>query len=67
LERGFALVTDRAGHAVGSARDTEPGMELTVRFHDGSVAATVEEEPGKAARSRPAPKTPRPAGQGRLF
>ena len=42
LKRGFALVTDSAGHAIGAAADARPGEEVAIEFHDGKLAATVE-------------------------
>ena len=44
LERGYALVTDRAGEPVTSARSARDERALHLRFADGSVPATVEEE-----------------------
>jgi len=43
LERGYALVTDEAGRAVGSQKATAPGQSLTLRFHDGRTRVQVEE------------------------
>lgn len=42
LERGFVLVTDRAGHAVTRAVEVAPGQKLALRFADGAVAATAD-------------------------
>lgn len=69
LKRGFALVTNAEGHAVGSAKDAPPGAALTVEFHDGKVAATVDgAEGGTAPVRRPTkPEPPKAAPQGTLF
>ncbi len=65
LKRGFALVTDSAGHAIGAAGDARPGEGVSIEFHDGKVAATVD---GAAAKPKPGrPAEPKPASQGRLF
>jgi len=42
LARGFALVQDRAGHAVTSAAAVKPAARLTLRFADGSTAVTAD-------------------------
>lgn len=44
LERGYALVEDRAGEVVTSAEQARAAGELGLRFHDGAVRATVEDE-----------------------
>jgi exodeoxyribonuclease VII large subunit len=61
LDRGFALVTDDAGHAVTDAADVRSGQALDIRFHDGAVPAVT----GDAKK----PRAPRkaPAKQGNLF
>jgi exodeoxyribonuclease VII large subunit len=41
LSRGYALVTDRAGLALGSADAARAARELTLRFGDGAVDAEV--------------------------
>jgi exodeoxyribonuclease VII large subunit len=64
LRRGFALVTDPGGHPIGSARDTAPRDRIQVEFHDGRIAATVDEKPESKARERVSPAK---APQGRLF
>ena len=53
LDRGYALVTDRAGHPLTSAAAVSPGARLRIRFSDGEVEATAD------------PKTPEPR-QGKL-
>jgi exodeoxyribonuclease VII large subunit len=62
LKRGFALVTDGKGHAIGSAQGLTPGSALSVEFHDGRVGATVD---GGVAKMRPAKVEAAP--QGRLL
>jgi exodeoxyribonuclease VII large subunit len=42
LGRGYALVTDQAGHALTSAAAVEPGARLMLRFADGEVKATAD-------------------------
>jgi exodeoxyribonuclease VII large subunit len=41
MARGYALVADRAGAPLGSAAAARAARDLTVRFHDGGVAARV--------------------------
>jgi exodeoxyribonuclease VII large subunit len=43
LERGYALVEDRAGEPLTSAGSARDAVRLTVRFHDGRVPAQVTE------------------------
>jgi exodeoxyribonuclease VII large subunit len=45
LERGYALVQDRAGEPLGSAAAARAAGSLGIRFHDGRVAAEVPSEP----------------------
>ena len=40
--RGFALVTDTAGHAVTSAQMVTPGKRLGLRFADGEARVVAE-------------------------
>jgi exodeoxyribonuclease VII large subunit len=80
LRRGFALVRDRKGRSVRSARQVTPGDRLDIELADGHVAA--EAAPMEAAGDGPAPppapgrrgEPPRPKGkpgssedQGSLF
>ncbi|HYZ82378.1 MAG TPA: exodeoxyribonuclease VII large subunit, partial [Solirubrobacteraceae bacterium] len=44
MARGYALVEDRSGLALGSAQAARDARELTLRFHDGAVAAEVAGE-----------------------
>ncbi len=53
LQRGYALVSDPAGHPLTSAAMVKPGARLKLRFADGEVGATAD-------RRHP------PAGQGDL-
>jgi exodeoxyribonuclease VII large subunit len=41
LERGFAIVQDDAGATIASAAAASPGSEISIRFRDGAVGATV--------------------------
>lgn len=41
LARGYALVSDAAGHPVTSAAAVKPGARLAVRFADGTVGVTA--------------------------
>jgi len=43
LARGYALVADRDGEPLSSAAAATSAGELAVRFHDGTVAARVEQ------------------------
>ncbi|MCC6720225.1 MAG: exodeoxyribonuclease VII large subunit [Acetobacteraceae bacterium] len=49
LERGFAIVSDPAGHPLTSAAAIRPGQPLRLRLADGEVAATAD---GGRGRSR---------------
>ena len=44
LARGYALVEDRDGEPLPSARAARETIDVSLRFHDGVVAATVEVE-----------------------
>jgi exodeoxyribonuclease VII large subunit len=44
LERGYALVSDGGGEALGSAEAARTAGTLHLRFHDGAVSAQVTEE-----------------------
>jgi exodeoxyribonuclease VII large subunit len=44
MARGYALVQDRAGVPLGSASAARDACDLTLRFHDGAVAAEVAGE-----------------------
>jgi len=45
LRRGYALVTDPAGHPLTSAAAIRPGAPLRLRFADGEVGATADSGP----------------------
>jgi exodeoxyribonuclease VII large subunit len=45
LARGYALVEDRAGGALGSAAAAREARDVCLRFHDGDLPATVTDEP----------------------
>jgi exodeoxyribonuclease VII large subunit len=74
LDRGYAVVRDGDGHAVG-AGEIDPGMSLTLEFAAGKTVAAravdTERERGDPApkpaapRRKPAPAAP--AGQGVLL
>lgn len=59
LERGYAVVQDRAGHLLTAAEIT-PGLGLTLRFHDAEIAARAEGEAAAAETPKPAKRS----GQG---
>jgi exodeoxyribonuclease VII large subunit len=42
LQRGYALVSDPAGHPLTSAAKVTPGARLRLRFADGEVGATAD-------------------------
>jgi exodeoxyribonuclease VII large subunit len=42
LERGYALVADRAGEPLPSAAAATAAHDIRIRFHDGTVNATTE-------------------------
>jgi exodeoxyribonuclease VII large subunit len=44
LARGYALVEDRAGELVTSVEQARAAGVLDLRFHDGGVRATVEDD-----------------------
>jgi len=51
LERGFVLVSDAAGRPVTARGGALAAGDVTLRFHDGAVAARVDDAP-----ARPAPR-----------
>ncbi|MDB5394279.1 MAG: xseA [Rhodospirillales bacterium] len=69
LKRGFVLVTDRSGHAVGSSQSVQAGDAVALEFHDGKVEATVDGTAGGSAKPRRAApaNAPKSGPQGRLF
>lgn len=55
LDRGFALVQDADGGPVTSAAAAAPGDRVAIRFHDGQVGATLDDDvPAAEARKAPA-------------
>ncbi len=52
LDRGYALVTDRAGHPLTSAAAVNPGARLRIRFSDGEVGATADPKPAEPRQGR---------------
>ncbi|HTI80514.1 MAG TPA: exodeoxyribonuclease VII large subunit [Acetobacteraceae bacterium] len=42
LQRGYAVVSDAAGHPLTSASAVKPGANLRLRFADGEVGATAD-------------------------
>jgi exodeoxyribonuclease VII large subunit len=57
LERGFALVSDAAGHPLTRAAEVAKGAAVSIRFADGAVGATADG--GEAAAARPSrPRSP---------
>ncbi|MEJ7798219.1 MAG: exodeoxyribonuclease VII large subunit [Solirubrobacteraceae bacterium] len=48
LERGYALVTDRSGELVTSAADARAAGDVSLRFGDGAVDATLRGDDDRA-------------------
>jgi exodeoxyribonuclease VII large subunit len=68
LARGYALVHRADGAMIRAASETGPGLALAIEFHDGRVAAHVDDGAGPAAPRRAAPPSrPKTGGQGSLF
>ncbi|MFZ1416032.1 MAG: exodeoxyribonuclease VII large subunit, partial [Defluviicoccus sp.] len=72
LERGFALVLDRGGHALATVHSLTPGLAVRLRLHDGEAGARIEDEgaaddgPRPPAKAQPAqPASRRPPGRGK--
>jgi exodeoxyribonuclease VII large subunit len=64
IDRGFALVTDDAGHIVRSKDTVRPGQLLVVDVSDGSFGVNVSGAPAQRKKPRP----PRDdGGQSSLF
>jgi exodeoxyribonuclease VII large subunit len=55
LERGYAVLVDAAGHAVGSIESVQPGTEVTARLADGRLVTTVREVLRPAWAEGPSP------------
>jgi exodeoxyribonuclease VII large subunit len=64
LERGFALVSDADGHPLTRAAEVAPRGAVSIRFADGTVAATADGGDGAGARP---PRGSRAARQGSLL
>ena len=62
LARGFALVTDEAGHLVRAASAIAPAQPLSLEFADGSVPVVAGA--GPAAGAPVAPPRPKRTGRG---
>jgi len=50
LRRGYALVSDPAGHPLASAGAVRPGSRLRLRFADGTVGATADRPASRSER-----------------
>ena len=66
LDRGFALVRDRAGAPVTRAADLKGGERLSLRFADGERGAIADGE-ALQPQAPPKRKTKAPADQGTLI
>jgi len=42
LERGYAILTDTAGHALGGVSAMQPGDAISIRMRDGQAGARIE-------------------------
>ena len=42
LERGYAILTDTEGRALGGIAQMQTGDRVNIRMHDGIAAATIE-------------------------
>jgi exodeoxyribonuclease VII large subunit len=42
LGRGYALVQDEQGHVIAGAKQTKPGQNIQITFHDGKTDAVVK-------------------------
>ena len=62
LERGYVLVSDKAGHLLATAAAAKPGDEVTLRFHDGSRGAVIEGGDGAAPAPSATPAKPAKRG-----
>ncbi|RIX85202.1 exodeoxyribonuclease VII large subunit [Acidovorax cavernicola] len=51
LQRGYALLTDEAGHAIVSSQNLQAGDAVLARLSDGAVRMTVD--PGDSTGPRP--------------
>jgi exodeoxyribonuclease VII large subunit len=63
LARGYALVLDRTGAALSRSEEARAARDVTIRFSDGEVAASV----GAARRARASRKVSQETEQKTLF
>jgi exodeoxyribonuclease VII large subunit len=56
LKRGFALVTDADGKPLVSAAKAKPGLDVTLAFADGAVAAKIAGDAGEPRKEKPPAK-----------
>ena len=42
LDRGYAILTDADGHALGGVRAMQAGDAVKIRMHDGAASARIE-------------------------
>ncbi len=66
LARGYALVTDLAGHPLTAAAGVGPGARLRLRFADGELGAVVDARARAGASDAGAGGRPGRPGQGLL-
>lgn len=43
LERGYAILTDQSGHALGSVSTVQAGDAVVIRMHDGTAGAHIDQ------------------------
>jgi exodeoxyribonuclease VII large subunit len=67
LARGFVLVADAAHQPLTSVADATPGRAITLTFHDGQAAATIDGGARPRPEARPKRHPAAPSGQGSLF
>lgn len=67
LARGYALVHGPDGTMIRAAAETAPGLGLAIEFHDGRVAAHVDDGGGSPRRAPPARRKPGSGSQGSLL
>jgi exodeoxyribonuclease VII large subunit len=62
LERGYVLVSDKAGHLLASATAAKPGEAVNLRFHDGSRGAVIDGGDGSPGPAKSAKRDSGPRG-----
>jgi exodeoxyribonuclease VII large subunit len=67
LKRGFARVTDRSGATLTGSAAARAAAELTLRFGDGAVDATVDDPASRLRRVERPRRTSYVAPQPGLF